>query len=185
MHALERGAVGRYSNDLTECFHNTQYSCQRLLVDDELVSCMASNAYTCIVWSCKHCSCCFWGQHLHNRMNTLESAVMLCDIKFQTHLENTFRAVWGVAGAAFILGLPLLSGVTAFAATTSIACAGLALTYGVPILLRIVTRRSYLETGPFTLGRCDAFLDSLLPLPLMFAHLLPPSILSCLTFNFC
>ncbi|KAL3160166.1 hypothetical protein ABBQ32_010932 [Trebouxia sp. C0010 RCD-2024] len=61
--------------------------------------------------------------------------------------------VWGVAGASFILGLPLLSGVTAFAATTSIATTGLALTYGMPILLRIVNRNSYLETGPFTLGR--------------------------------
>lgn len=64
-------------------------------------------------------------------------------------------AVWGVSGASFILGLPLLSGVTAFAATTSIACTGLALTYGLPILLRVLNRNSYLETGPFTLGRCD------------------------------
>jgi len=31
-------------------------------------------------------------------------------------------AVWGVTGASFILGLPLLDGVTAFSATTSIAC---------------------------------------------------------------
>ena len=91
--------------------------------------------------------------------------------------------MWGVAGAAFILGLPLLSGVTAFAATTSIACAGLALTYGVPILLRIVNRGTYLETGPFTLGRCGAFLDSFLLLPLMTAHLLQPSISLCLVVN--
>ena len=62
--------------------------------------------------------------------------------------------MWGVAGAAFILGLPILSGVAAFAATTSIACAGFALTYGVPILLRIVNRGSYVEAGPFSLGRC-------------------------------
>jgi len=62
--------------------------------------------------------------------------------------------VWGVTGASFILGLPLLNGVTAFSATTSIACAGLALTYSLPIVLRIVFRASYLETGPFTLGRC-------------------------------
>ncbi len=62
--------------------------------------------------------------------------------------------MWGVTGASFILGLPLLNGVTAFSATTSIACAGLALTYCLPILLRILFRASYLEAGPFTLGRC-------------------------------
>ena len=93
--------------------------------------------------------------------------------------------MWGVAGAAFILGLPLLSGVTAFAATTSIACAGLALTYGVPILLRIVNRGNYLESGAFTLGRCDAFLDSFLLLLLMSARLLARSIPPCLMFNVC
>lgn len=63
-------------------------------------------------------------------------------------------AVWGVAGASFILGLPLLSGVTAFAATTSIACAGLALSYGLPLLMWILNRHSVLESGLFTLGRC-------------------------------
>ena len=67
-----------------------------------------------------------------------------------------FPAVWGVTGASFILGLPLLNGITAFSATTSIACAGLALTYSLPILLRILFRASYLEGGPFTLGRCAA-----------------------------
>lgn len=67
-----------------------------------------------------------------------------------------WSAVWGVTGASFILGLPLLNGVTAFSATTSIACAGLALTYSLPILLRILFRASYLEGGPFTLGRCAA-----------------------------
>lgn len=63
-------------------------------------------------------------------------------------------AVWGVAGASFVLGLPLLSGVTAFAATTSLACAGLALTYGLPLLIWILNRHSFLEKGLFTLGRC-------------------------------
>lgn len=67
--------------------------------------------------------------------------------------DADFFAVWGVTGASFILGLPLLNGVTAFSATTSIACAGLALTYSLPILLRILFRSNYLEAGPFTLGR--------------------------------
>ena len=62
-------------------------------------------------------------------------------------------AVWGITGASFLMGLPLLNGLTAFAATTSIACAGLALTYVLPIILRILCRNSYLESGPFTLGR--------------------------------
>ena len=75
------------------------------------------------------------------------------------------RAVWGVVGASFILGLPLLKGTAAFSATTSIACAGLAFTYAFPIVLRMLFRRSYLEAGPFNLGRschhllflCSAF----------------------------
>lgn len=94
-------------------------------------------------------------------------------MKGWTHLSDQiliWAAVWGVAGAAFILGLPILNGVTAFAATTSIACAGLALTYGVPILLRIINRGSYVEAGPFSLGRCGPSLHLQL-LPIIALHL--------------
>ena len=61
------------------------------------------------------------------------------------------------------MGLPLLNGVTAFSATTSIACAGLALTYSLPILLRVMFRATYLEAGRFTLGRCAATNSKCLP----------------------
>ena len=49
------------------------------------------------------------------------------------------------------MGLPLLQGVTAFLATTSIATVGLALAYGMPIGLHMIA--SSFEPGPFSLGR--------------------------------
>jgi len=57
-----------------------------------------------------------------------------------------------VAVGAFVISLPLLQGVTAFFATTSIATVGLALAYGMPIGLHLISRHSF-EPGPFTLGR--------------------------------
>jgi len=57
-----------------------------------------------------------------------------------------------VAVGAFVISLPLLQGVTAFFATTSIATVGLALAYGMPIGLHLISRNSF-EPGPFTLGR--------------------------------
>ena len=66
---------------------------------------------------------------------------------------NGARAVWGICFAAFLLGLPLLKGPVAFAATTSIACAGLVLAYALPILLRLVVAKQMDEFGPFSLGR--------------------------------
>ena len=41
----------------------------------------------------------------------------------------------------------------AFAATTSIACAGLVLSYALPILFRLVSAGQLDEIGPFSLGR--------------------------------
>lgn len=58
---------------------------------------------------------------------------------------------------AFLMGLPLLQGVTAFLATTSIATVGLALAYGLPIGLHMAHRNSF-EHGPFTLGRYSTHL---------------------------
>lgn len=66
---------------------------------------------------------------------------------------SVMPAVWGISFAAFLLGLPLLKGPVAFAATTSIACAGLVLSYAMPILLRLVFARRMEEVGPFSLGR--------------------------------
>ncbi len=54
-----------------------------------------------------------------------------------TATEYCLYAVWGVAAGAFKKGLPLLQGVTAFLATTSVATVGLALAYGVPIGLHL------------------------------------------------
>ncbi|KAL0024345.1 hypothetical protein WJX79_001112 [Trebouxia sp. C0005] len=75
-----------------------------------------------------------------------------------THVDGhsgvPVNAVWGVAAGAFVMSLPLIQGVTAFLATTSIATVGLALAYGMPIGLHLISRNSF-EPGPFTLGRCS------------------------------
>ncbi|DBB03720.1 TPA: hypothetical protein ACH3X3_011033 [Trebouxia sp. C0006] len=68
------------------------------------------------------------------------------------HSGVPVNAVWGVVAGAFVMSLPLLQGVTAFLATTSIATVGLALAYGMPIGLHLINRNSF-EPGPFTLGR--------------------------------
>lgn len=69
-----------------------------------------------------------------------------------TSLVCVHLSVWGVAVGAFVMGLPLLQGLTAFLATTSIATVGLALAYGIPIGLHLLNRNCF-EPGPFTLGR--------------------------------
>ncbi len=68
----------------------------------------------------------------------------------------TLCAVWGVIGAAFMMGLPLLQGPTAFLATTSIATVGLALCYATPIGLHVLASDRF-EAGPFTLGKYVTF----------------------------
>lgn len=76
-------------------------------------------------------------------------------------------AVWGISFTAFLLGLPLLKGPVAFAATTSIACAGLVLSYAMPILLRVVFARRMDEVGPFSLGRCEGVASAMVVICLM------------------
>jgi len=51
------------------------------------------------------------------------------------------------------MGRPLLQGLTAFLAITSIASVGLALCYGLPIGLHVLVSNRF-EAEPFTLGRC-------------------------------
>ena len=61
-------------------------------------------------------------------------------------------AVWLAAGGAFILGLPYLWNVTAYAAVTSIAVIGLYIAYVIPTFLRLRQGDSFAR-GPWHLGR--------------------------------
>lgn len=61
-------------------------------------------------------------------------------------------AIWLAAGGAFILGLPYLWNVTAYAAVTSIAVIGLYIAYVLPTFLRLRQGDSF-EPGPWQLGR--------------------------------
>ena len=60
-------------------------------------------------------------------------------------------AVWLAAGGAFVLGLPYLWNVTAFAAVTSIAVIGLYIAYVIPTFLRLRQGDAF-ERGPWHLG---------------------------------
>jgi amino acid permease (GABA permease) len=62
------------------------------------------------------------------------------------------NAIWLAAGGAFILGLPYLWNVTAYAAVTSIAVIGLYIAYVLPTFLRLRQGDDF-EPGPWQLGR--------------------------------
>jgi amino acid permease (GABA permease) len=61
-------------------------------------------------------------------------------------------AIWLAAGGAFVLGLPYLWNVTAYAAVTSIAVIGLYIAYVLPTFLRLRQGDAF-ERGPWHLGR--------------------------------
>jgi amino acid permease (GABA permease) len=62
------------------------------------------------------------------------------------------NAIWLAAGGAFVLGLPYLWNVTAYAAVTSIAVIGLYIAYVLPTFLRLLQGDAF-EPGPWNLGR--------------------------------
>jgi amino acid permease (GABA permease) len=62
------------------------------------------------------------------------------------------NAVWLAAAGAFLLGLPYLWNVTAYAAVTSIAVIGLYIAYVIPTFLRL-RQGDRFEPGPWNLGR--------------------------------
>ncbi|MBC9714330.1 amino acid permease [Streptomyces sp. TRM66268-LWL] len=61
------------------------------------------------------------------------------------------NAVWLAVGGAFVLGLPYLWNITAYAAVTSIATIGLYIAYVIPTFLRL-RLGSRFERGPWNLG---------------------------------
>ncbi|KAL0027156.1 hypothetical protein WJX79_010857 [Trebouxia sp. C0005] len=79
------------------------------------------------------------------------------------------RAVWGIAFAVFLLGLPMLAGANAFNVSSSIATSGLCLAYALPISFRMLLARDSFEPGPFSLGRWSIPMDVVAVLWLSFA----------------
>ncbi|WP_326790862.1 amino acid permease [Streptomyces sp. NBC_00151] len=62
------------------------------------------------------------------------------------------HAIWLAVGGAFLLGLPALWNMTAYAAVTSIAVIGLYIAYALPTFLRLRLGDRF-ERGPWHLGR--------------------------------
>ncbi|KAH7099654.1 APC amino acid permease [Auriculariales sp. MPI-PUGE-AT-0066] len=65
--------------------------------------------------------------------------------------KSPIRTVWLACTLSFILALPSLGNSVAFAAATSIATIGLYVSYGIPILLRVIYSKKF-EKGPWHLG---------------------------------
>jgi amino acid permease (GABA permease) len=72
--------------------------------------------------------------------------------KISKRTRTPTNAIWLAAAGAFLLGLPYLWNVTAYAAVTSIAVIGLYIAYVLPTLLRLLLGDRF-EPGPWTLGR--------------------------------
>ncbi len=72
--------------------------------------------------------------------------------KVNPRTRTPTNAIWLAAGGAFVLGLPYLINVTAYAAVTSIAVIGLYIAYVLPTFLRLKQGDSF-ERGPWHLGR--------------------------------
>jgi amino acid permease (GABA permease) len=72
--------------------------------------------------------------------------------KINPRTRTPTAAVWLAAGGAFILGLPYLWNLTAYAAVTSIAVIGLYIAYVIPTFLRLRQGDAFAR-GPWHLGR--------------------------------
>ncbi|BDA48244.1 Amino-acid permease BAT1 homolog [Coccomyxa sp. Obi] len=70
------------------------------------------------------------------------------------------NACWAMTAMAYLLGLPMLHSEEAFGAISSISSVGLYLSYFVPILFRIIKRKTFVP-GPFKLGRAQPYLNVL------------------------
>ncbi|KAG8821172.1 hypothetical protein FRC19_008204 [Serendipita sp. 401] len=71
--------------------------------------------------------------------------------KVDVKRKSPIRTVWLACVLSFILALPSLGSSVAFAAATSIATIGLYISYGIPILLRVIGRDRF-KKGPWHLG---------------------------------
>lgn len=73
-------------------------------------------------------------------------------LKVEPRTKSPIAAVWGVALAAFCLGLPMLGSYTAFNAILSLSTISLIIVYVSPITARITWGRNHFTPGPFNLG---------------------------------
>ncbi|GAA5832890.1 hypothetical protein JCM5353_003743 [Sporobolomyces roseus] len=78
--------------------------------------------------------------------------------KWFAHVDDRFaspiRTVWLAVVLAFILILPALGSLVAFAAITSIATVGLYTSYAIPVVFRLLENERFMDIrGPFYLGK--------------------------------
>jgi amino acid permease (GABA permease) len=72
--------------------------------------------------------------------------------KVNPRTRTPTNSIWLAVVGAFIIGLPYLWNLEAYAAVTSIATIGLYVAYGIPILLRLLQGERF-QRGPWNLGR--------------------------------
>ncbi|KAK9803328.1 hypothetical protein WJX73_003753 [Symbiochloris irregularis] len=76
--------------------------------------------------------------------------------RVHAQLRTPLRAVWLLAGASALFGLPQLFSTVVFNAVVSITCVGLLISYAIPIACRRTISRSTFVPGPFNLGKYSA-----------------------------
>ena len=81
------------------------------------------------------------------------------------------NSIWFAVVGAFILGLPYLFNVTAYAAVTSIAVIGLYIAYVLPVLLRRIYPNNF-TPGPWNLGRWSRIIGTVATIWVVFIAVL-------------
>ncbi|KAI8074555.1 amino acid/polyamine transporter I [Gongronella butleri] len=85
--------------------------------------------------------------------------------------KTPINAVWLSVFIAALLGLPYLGNSTAFSAVTSVATIGLYISYGIPILCKLLNQKQF-KRGPLHLGRFSPIVGSIALLWIAFITIL-------------
>lgn len=106
-----------------------------------------------------------WFAHVDDRFaSPIRTGMLLLDSMQHGSLTFSFETVWLAAVLAFILILPALGSLVAFAAITSIATVGLYTSYAIPVVFRLLENQRFMDIrGPFYLGKLSRRVSSLLP----------------------
>jgi amino acid permease (GABA permease) len=107
--------------------------------------------------------------------------------KVNPRTKTPTNSIWLCVGVAIILVVPAIWSYTAYAAVTSIAVIGLYIAYVIPVLLRRLQGKAFVN-GPFSLGRWSGFVGWVAVVWVVFICILfvlpPVSPVNINTFNY-
>ncbi|ORX49915.1 amino acid transporter [Hesseltinella vesiculosa] len=122
-------------------------------------------------WLCGFCSITSNSRMVYafSRDGAIPGSTMWHAIEPRT--KTPINAVWLSALIAALLGLPYLGNSTAFSAVTSVATIGLYLSYGVPILCKLLNQKQF-RPGPLHLGKFSPIVGSIALIWILFITIL-------------